>query len=52
MSSLALKARKGTPGGGGTMPTPMGSALTVTVATTVLVAVSITETVLGRKFAT
>jgi hypothetical protein len=45
ISSFALNARKGTPGGGGTMPTPKGPFPTMIVAaSTVLVAVSITET--------
>ena len=45
---LGAEARKGTPRGDGTMPTPIisdGKPATLTVATTVLVAVSITERV-------
>ena len=50
---FAAKARKGTPGGGGTMPTPTGKVPTVmTVGSTVLVAVSITETLLDNVFVT
>ena len=50
IASRALKVRKGTPGGGGTMPTPWGALPTATVATTVLLAVSITETVLVEDY--
>jgi len=51
--SLALKARKGTPTGGGMIATPTGSVPTMmTVGSTVLLPVSITETVLSHAFAT
>ena len=52
ITRLAPKARKGMPGG--PMATPEGAFPTETVATTVLVAVSITETVpgTGPKFVT
>jgi hypothetical protein len=46
MPSVALKVRKGTPTGGGMMPAPTGLVPTVIVTSTVLVAVSITETLL------
>jgi hypothetical protein len=51
--SLALKVRKGTVADGGTMPMPTGLPPTeIGVPTTVLVAVSITETVLEIVFET
>jgi hypothetical protein len=40
---LGFEGEEGTPTGGGMMPTAMGTIPTVTVATTVLVAVAITE---------
>jgi hypothetical protein len=53
MPSVALKARKGTPTGGGMTPTPRGSFPTMIVAaSTELVAVSITDTVPELEFAT
>jgi hypothetical protein len=47
-----LKARKGTPGGGGTMATPVEKVPAGTVATTAFVAVSITETFSEPSLAT
>jgi hypothetical protein len=40
-----VEGEEGHPGGGATMPTPTGALPTVTVATTVLLAEAITETV-------
>src|ERR1700693_286096 len=52
IASRAWKVRKGTPGGGGTMAMPERLVPTGMVATTVLLAVAITETLAEFLFAT